>query len=68
VDQWQMHVYGGSKSEAQSTCNHIAHLELVDKALEEKRHIKLTRNNKMFSKKQHNIWKGFLFSRFHLML
>jgi hypothetical protein len=31
-----MRVDGGSKSEAQSTC--IAHLELVDKALEEKRH------------------------------
>ncbi len=33
-----MRVDGGSKSEAQSTCIHIAHLELVDKALEEKRH------------------------------
>jgi hypothetical protein len=33
-----MHVDGGSRSEAQSTCNHIAHLELVDKALEKKRH------------------------------
>jgi len=36
VDEWQMHVDGGSISEAQSTCNHIAHLELVDKALKKK--------------------------------